>query len=58
MKYQYKCENENCKNVGIIVEIDKPIKDSDRRESCEWCAQDLVRVWVSPSVKTSDGFKK
>jgi hypothetical protein len=58
MIYHYKCENEYCKNVGVIVEIEKPIKDSDRREACQWCAQDLVRVWKAPSVKTSDGFKK
>jgi predicted Zn-dependent protease len=57
MTYLYKCENENCKNVNTVIEISKPIKDSDRREACEWCTQDLVRVYTAPGVKTSDGFK-
>ena len=57
MTYLYKCTNENCKNVDTIIEISKPIKDSDRHEACQWCAQDMNRVYTSPGVKTSDGFK-
>jgi hypothetical protein len=58
MTYHYRCPNENCKLFDITIEIQKPAKDSDRKESCEFCAMDLERVWVAPSVKTSDGFKK
>jgi predicted nucleic acid-binding Zn ribbon protein len=57
MIYLYKCDNESCKNVDIIVEIQKPIKDSDRKEACEWCTGDLKRVYTAPGVKTSDGYK-
>jgi predicted nucleic acid-binding Zn ribbon protein len=58
MTYLYKCNNEDCKNVDIIIDISKPIKDSDRKEACNICAQDLTRVYTSPGIKTfGDGYK-
>jgi predicted nucleic acid-binding Zn ribbon protein len=57
MTYLYKCENENCKNVDVIIEINKSITESSKEETCEWCAEKLKRVYTSPGVKTSDGFK-
>jgi predicted nucleic acid-binding Zn ribbon protein len=57
MRYLYKCDNKDCKQYDVVVEIEKPIKDSDRHEACKECAQDMVRVWSSPGIKTSDGNK-
>ena len=58
MTYLYKCVNENCKNVDVIVEVNKPIKDSDKKEGCNWCCQDMQRVFSAPGIKTfGDGYK-
>ena len=58
MIYIYKCINKDCKNNDKEIEIDKPMKDSDRREGCNVCTQDMVRVYKAPGIKTfGDGYK-
>lgn len=52
MCYLYKCTK--CK---LIHEIDKPIKDVEKKEYCECCGTELTRVYKVGSIGTSDGVK-
>jgi predicted nucleic acid-binding Zn ribbon protein len=57
VKYLYECKNENCKCYEIPVEITKPMSESSKEEVCEYCREIMQRVFTSPGVKTSDGYK-
>ena len=52
MTYLYKCTKCN-----LIYEIEKRMKDSDKKEYCEACKTELTRVYKVGSIGTSDGVK-
>lgn len=53
MTYIYKCNQ-----CGIEVDIVKPIAESERVEHCAICEDEMKRVYNSPAIATSDGFKR
>jgi len=52
MRYNYECKK--CK---LEVTIVKPMSESSRVEKCPSCTLPMDRVFTSPSIGTSDGFK-
>ena len=56
MTYEYKCTNENCILYDVVVEIQKPLKDSSKKEYCKECRNELKRIYKF-GCKTSDGVK-
>lgn len=57
MKYDFKCQNEECFEFGITVEKEMSINDY-KTPKCEYCGKTMERVYSSYSIKTSDGFKR
>ena len=57
MKYDFKCQNEECFEHGITIEKDIPLNEY-KEPNCEYCNKKMERVYSSYSIKTSDGFKK
>ncbi len=57
MLYPYECVNDNCDNFQVEVDVDKPMAESDRKEYCEKCANEMNRVYKSFGARTSDGYK-
>jgi len=57
MKYDFKCQNEECFEFGITVEKEMLSKDY-KAPKCEYCEKYMERVYNTFSVKTSDGFKR
>ncbi len=53
MIYLYKCDNCNKE-----VEIEKSMSEASKIEKCFSCKKQLVRVFISSAIKTSDGYKK
>ena len=56
MKYKYECRNKECPVKDTIV--NKPMDESSRPEFCKECGDVLYRTYSTPSISTSDGFKK
>jgi len=57
MIYVYTCDNKDCDNFEIEIEINKPISEFSRSEFCDVCKKEMIRVFKPVGVKTSDGFK-
>lgn len=57
MRYEYKCESEECNCNEEIVIIDKPMAEVSRDEFCEKCKSKLKRVYSTCGIKTHDGYK-
>lgn len=53
MTYVYKCEH-----CGKEITINKPMSESDRKEFCEICENELKRIYTAGSILTGDGFKR
>lgn len=57
MIYPYVCRNEKCEAFEEVVDISKPMMESDREEKCEKCEALMERVYEAPSIRTLDGYK-
>ncbi len=57
MIYSYKCTNKNCEKNQEEVAISKPMSESGTDEFCKECEEKMQKVFGSPGVKTSDGYK-
>ena len=52
MTYEYYCNN--CQKAQVII---KELKEVGNKEYCPICKSELVRVFTSSTIKTSDGTK-
>jgi predicted nucleic acid-binding Zn ribbon protein len=57
MTYLYQCTDEKCQGSKEVTEVCKPMSESSRKEFCPLCGGEMKRVYTSPGVKTSDGYK-
>jgi len=57
MIYYYKCTNIKCQERNKEKAIDKPMAEASKKEYCSVCNESLGRIFGSPGIKTSDGFK-
>lgn len=58
MNYVFKCINDNCSEKEQEKEIDIPISEISNLETkCLKCKENLVRVYSSFGLRTSDGYK-
>ena len=58
MRYNYRCNNEECTSYDVVVSVEKPMSESSKIELCRKCNSVLTRQYSVPSIGTSDGFKK
>jgi predicted nucleic acid-binding Zn ribbon protein len=56
--YVYKCVNDECSEFEKKVDVSKPMSEVSAIELCEKCKHEMVRVYVSFSARTADGFKQ
>jgi len=58
MTYEYKCTNIQCKRRNEIVEVTKLMEFAGASEYCPECKEAMQKVFGSPAIKTSDGYKE
>ena len=56
MKYDFKCKNPDCKEFEKVKEYN--IKVAEYKIPNCVCGQEMVRVYNTLGIKTSDGYKK
>ena len=57
MTYEYKCNNLECAKRNEIIAIQKPMAEAGEEELCTECKEVLQKVFGSPAISTSDGYK-
>ena len=57
MKVEYKCTNSDCNMVDKILVKHIAMAHMGEIVLCDSCKEEMQRVWASPSIKTSDGYK-
>jgi len=55
--YDYKCTNEKCSKKDQEVTVSKPMAESGTEELCDECNKILQKIFGSPGISTSDGWK-
>lgn len=56
MMYNFKCDNPECLNHNVEVEINISLDDYKNVQKCKYCNYTLIRIY-SNAIKTNDGFK-
>ena len=57
MRYCYKCTNIQCKDRNMEVIINLPMSEAGEPQKCPCCKEPLQKIFGSPGIKTSDGYK-
>lgn len=60
MMYEYRCNNQACKNYGVIKNINMSISEysEDKLPICEECTEKTIRHYSSFGLKTAgDNYK-
>jgi len=55
--YDYKCTNEKCPKKDQEVTVSKPMGEASTEELCVACNKTLQKIYGSPGISTSDGWK-
>lgn len=57
-RYNYKCTNTSCREVNVLVTINKPMSEVSNVERCKECSAELKRDYSGiGAIKTGDGIK-